>query len=277
VQERDTTGRETKFEDLLKTSGQSGRLNWDDFTQSNFDFFSRQSTVVPKPADQVLRLPDDYSYVLAAHITSDKEGDKRNAIFVADVDMISDFFFRSRLSGDLDLRLDNVTFVLNAVDALAGDETYINLRSRRAEHRTLARLEQQKNIFLEEASRQESEADEAANTELEARRETLQSRLKEIEENENLDPVAKAQMVQQASEAEQQRMSLAEAQIEQNKNREIKKIRADTNRKTRAVEIQTQIAAVFLSPLPAILLGLLVLGKRMSDEKRIVVDNRRRQ
>ena len=38
----------------------------------------------------------------------------------------------------------------------------------------------------------------------------------------------------------------------------IKKIRAETNRKTRSVEIQTQIASIFLSPLPAILLGLLV-------------------
>ena len=84
-------------------------------------------------------------------------------------------------------------------------------------------------------------------------------------------------MVQQASEAEQQRMSLAEAQIEDDKNREIKKIEAATNRKTRGVEIQTQIAAVFLSPLPAIFLGLWVLGKRLNDEKRIVVDSRRRQ
>ncbi len=276
VQERDTTGRETKFVDLMKTSGKSGRLNWDDFTSQNFDFFSRQATVVPKPANEVLRTIDDYSYVLAAHITSDKDGDSRNAIFVADVDMISDFFFRSRVFGDLDLRLDNVTFVLNAVDALIGDETYIDLRSRRAEHRTLARLEQQKNIFREEASKRESEADGLADKELDARREKLQARLKEIEENEDLDPVAKAQMVQQASEAEQQRLSLAEAQIEQDKNREIKKIRADTNRKTRSVEIQTQIAAVVLSPLPAILLGLLVLGKRLSDEKRIVVESRRR-
>ena len=144
VKERNTTGRETQFVDLLKTSGNSGRLEWDDFTSQNFDFFSRQSTVVPKPEGDIRHDVDKFSYVLAARVTSDKEGDERNAIFVADVDMISDFFFRSRLSGDLDLTLDNVTFVLNAVDALIGDETYIPLRSRRAEHRTLSRLELQK-------------------------------------------------------------------------------------------------------------------------------------
>ncbi len=277
VRERDTAGRETKFVDLLKTSGNSGRLEWDEFTSHNFDFFSRQPTVVPKPDNQILHMVDDFSYVLAAHITSDKEGDERNAIFVADIDMISDFFFRSRLSGDLDLDLDNVTFVLNAVDVLIGDEACIPLRSRRPRHRTLARLDRQKKRFIEEAARQEAEADAAADQELEARREQLQARVKEIEADEDLDPIAKAQMVQQAQEAEQQRLSLAEAQIEQRKNREIRKIQAETRRKTRAVEIQTQIAAVILSPLPAVFLGLLVLGKRRNDEKRLVIDSRRRQ
>jgi len=276
VKEKATPGRDTKFVELLKTSGKSGLLAWSDFTNQSFNMFARTPTTVPKPANQVNRIIDDYSHVLAAHVSSEKDGDVRNAIFVSDVDMISDFFFQSRVLGDLDIRLDNVTFVLNAVDALVGDETYIPLRSRRAKHRTLSRLEQQKNQFLEEANKREALADEEADAELEERQEQLTARLKEIQENENLDPVAKAQMVRQAEEAEQQRLSLAEAQIEQNKNRAIKKIRADTNRKTRTVEIQTQIAAIFLSPLPAILLGLLVLGKRLSDEKRTVVESRRR-
>jgi len=276
VKEKATPGRDTQFVELLKTSGKSGLLEWDDFTDQSFNMFARTPTTVPKPANQVNRIIDEYSHVLAAHVSSDKDGDVRNAIFVGDVDMISDFFFQSRVLGDLDIRLDNVTFVLNAVDALIGDETYISLRSRRARHRTLTRLEQQKNQFLEEANKREEVADEEADAELKERQEQLTARLKEIQENEDLDPIVQAQMVRQAEEAEQQRLSLAEAQIEQNKNRAIKKIRADTNRQTRTVEIQTQIAAIFLSPLPAILLGLLVLGKRMSDEKRTVVESRRR-
>lgn len=278
IRERATPGRETKFVELLKTSGKSGKLAWDQFTEPvPFNPFAPSSGgVMPLPGDRIVHEADEFAHVLAAHVTSDKAGDSRNAIFVADVDMISDFFFQSRVTGDLDIRLDNVTFVLNAVDTLAGDETYVPLRSRRAKHRTLARLEQQKSEFLKEASDKEDEADKKADKELEERQEQLKARLKEIQANENLDPMAKEQRIRQAQAAEQQRLSLAEAQIEQEKNREIKKIQADTNRKTRSVEIQTQIAAIFLSPLPAILLGLLVLGKRLSDEKRIVVDSRRR-
>ena len=276
VRERQTTGRGTEFEELLTTSGKSGLLGWEEFTESSFNMFARQPSVVPRPPDRVRRSIDEHAHVLAAHVTSKKDGDERNAVFVADVDMISDFFFQSRMRGDLDIRLDNVTFVLNAVDALIGDETYIPLRSRRAKHRTLARLERQKNEFLEVANKEEDQADQKAGEELKERQEQLKSRVEEIQANEELDPIAKEQLIRQAQQAEEQRLSLAEAQIEQNKNREIKRIRADTNRKTRSVEIQTQIAAIFLSPLPAIFLGLLVLGKRLSDEKRIVVDSRRR-
>ncbi|MCH2203110.1 MAG: Gldg family protein [Fuerstiella sp.] len=276
VRKRDTPGRETKFVELLKTSGKSGLLGWNQFTDSNFNPFAGGQTVVPKPPNMLNRVIDGYAHVLAAHITSEQDGDSRNAIFVADVDMISDFFFQSRVTGDLDISLDNVTFVLNAVDVLAGDETYVPLRSRRPKHRTLARLESQKNDFLAEANKREAAADEKADDELTERQDQLRKRVEEIRANENLDPIAKQQMIDAAEQAESQRLSLAEAQIEQDKNREIKKIRAETNRKTRSVEIQTQIAAIFLSPLPAILLGLLVMGKRLSDEKRIVVDSRRR-
>ncbi len=276
VRERATSGRETEFVPLLTTSGKSGLLRWEEFTESSFNMFARQPSVVPKPPDRVHRIIDNHAHVLAAHVSSKKDGDERNAVFVGDVDMISDFFFQSRMRGDLDIRLDNVTFVLNAVDTLIGDETYVPLRSRRAKHRTLARLERQKNEFHEEANKREAIADQEAENELKDRQEQLKARVEEIRGNEGLDPIAKEQLMRQAQQAEEQRLSLAEAQIEQNKNRAIKRIRADTNRKTRSVEIQTQIAALFLSPLPAIFLGLLVMGKRLSDEKRMVVDSRRR-
>jgi ABC-2 type transport system permease protein len=276
VRKRDTPGRETKFVELLKTSGKSsGLLRWDQFTDSNFNPFAGGQTVVPKPPNMLKRYMDDYAHVLAAHITSEQDGDSRNAIFVADVDMISDFFFQSRVRGDLDISLDNVTFVLNAVDVLAGDETYVPLRSRRAKHRTLTHLELQKNEFLAEANKRETAADSKADDELKERQDQLKKRVEEIRANENLDPIAKQQMIDQAQQAESQRLSLAEAQIEQDKNREIKKIRAETNRKTRSVEIKTQIAAIVLSPLPAIGLGLLVMLIRLIHEKRIVVDSRR--
>jgi len=238
------------------------------------NFMTFQQTAVP--IRDPLRKIDDYSHVVAAHVKSDKEGDQRNAIFVADVDMISDFFFQSRVFGDLDLNLDNVTFVLNAVDVLADDDAYIDLRSRRKKHRTLSLVERQKKEFLEIANDQEQKADEEADAQLEERRTQLKKRLEEIQENEDLDPLAKQQMISQAQQAEQQRLSLEEAKIQQKKNEEIREIQADTNRRIQSLESWIQRWAILLPAIPAICIGLLVFGKRLSDERHNVVERRRR-
>ncbi len=191
--------------------------------------------------------------------------------------MISDFFFQERNLGNLSMKFDNVTFVLNAVDSLVGDDSFIELRSRRPAHRTLVRVEQQKRGFLQAANEAEREADKAADEELKQRREQLSKRVKEIQENEDLDPIAKAQMLQQAQEAEQKRMSLSEAQIEQTKNDEIQKIRATTNRQIRALESRIRFWSVCLPAIPALALGAFVFVQRTRDEKTTVVESRRRK
>jgi ABC-2 type transport system permease protein len=266
----------TKFTPLLATGRDSGLLDWDTFVdESGFNFFSMQMTA--RPQRNPFRVMDDQTHVIAAHIKANKDDAKLNAIFVADVDMISDFFFEERNLGNLDIEFDNVTFVLNAVDVLAGDESFIDLRSRRARHRTLTRVEASKRAFLEEANKAEKKADSEADEELEKRREQLKERVKEIEEDENLDPIAKVQMLKQAQEAEQQRLALAEAQIEQRKNTEIRKIHANTNRQIQTLESSICLWAVWLPPIPALCVGLFVFVNRWRAEKRTVVASRRRE
>ena len=190
--------------------------------------------------------------------------------------MISDFFFVERNRGNLQFEFDNVSFVLNAVDSLVGDTSFIDLRSRRAKHRTLTRVESQKRVFLEAANKAESESDAEAKAEMAKRREELGNRVKEIQENESLDPIAKNQMLEQAQQAEQQRFSLAEAQIEHRKNDQIRKIRAQTNRQIKSLESRIRGWAVWLPAVPAICMGLLVFLQRAREEKRNLVKTRRR-
>lgn len=266
---------ELKFDPLITTTVDSGVLAWEEFVdEGGFNFFTMSPTVNPRR--NPFRRFDSSTHALAAQVKSDKENNKVNAIFVSDIDMISDFFFEERNFGNLDLEFDNVTFVLNAVDALAGDDSFIELRSRRARHRTLKRVEAQKRVFLEEANKEEQKSDEAADAELAERREQLGKRLKEIEENQDLDPIAKSQMIQQAQQAEQQRLNLAEAQIEQRKNDEIRKIRARTNRQIKSLEARIRAWAVWLPAIPATCLGAIVFFQRIQAERRNVVPARRR-
>ena len=272
---REGSGDSIDFEPLLKTGQQSGVLAWDEFVdEGGFSMFTMQPTANPRP--NPLRTIDSGQHTIAARITSDNQDAPINAIFVADVDMISDFFFEERNLGNLSMKFDNVTFVLNAVDSLAGDDSFIDLRSRRPAHRTLVKVEQQKRQFLEAANQAERKADQAADAELALRRDQLSKRVKEIQENEELDPIAKAQMLKAAQEAEQKRMTLAEAQIEQEKNDEIRKIRATTNRQVRSLESNIRMWSVGLPAIPALALGAFVFARRTRDERNTVVDSRRR-
>jgi len=266
---------EIEFEPLIVTSAESGLLDWDELVDSGgMNFFTRQPVIQPRR--DPIRKMDSVAHVIAAQIKSNKQDHELNAIYVADADMISDFFFVERNRGDLKIEFDNVSFVLNAVDSLAGDNSFIDLRSRRAKHRTLTRVESQKRVFLEAANQAEAKSDAEAKAELAKRREELGNRVREIEENDSLDPIAKNQMLNQAQQAEQQRFSLAEAQIEQRKNDQVRKIRAQTNRKIKSLESRIRGWAVWLPALPAICMGLVVFLQRARKEKRNLVATRLR-
>ena len=263
------------FTPLLQTGLESGRLRWEEFVDDGgFNFLSMQSAANPRR--DPLRRIDSKKYTLAAQVKSESGDTPVNAIFCSDIDMISDFFFEERNLGNLNISFDNVTFVLNAVDALAGDESFIELRSRRPKHRTLVRVEGNKREFYEEANEAELDADKAAEEELAARRKQLQERVTEIEEDADLDPIAKSQMLRQAQEAEQQRLNLAEAKIEQNKNDVVRKIRAKTNTQIKSLESFIRLWAVWLPAVPALVVGLSVFLSKIKDEKKQVSSKRRR-
>ena len=67
-------------------------------------------------------------------------------MLVADIDPLYRDFFELRAQGsdpdrELNLNADDVTFVLNTLDELAGDDRFIEIRKRRPQHRVLSRIE----------------------------------------------------------------------------------------------------------------------------------------
>ena len=83
-------------------------------------------------------------------------------VLAADIDMLSPMFFQLREQGDvpelgIHFEFDNVTFVLNALDALAGDNRFIAIRSRRPKHRTLTQIENRTETSRLEATQKRQE------------------------------------------------------------------------------------------------------------------------
>ncbi len=122
-----------------------------------------------------------------------------DVILVADADMLSSLFFdsRARCSPDTELQIDtdNVTFVLNALDLLAGDMRFVPLRNKRPIHRPLVTIVEQtqqardkteaaRTEFLKASQEQEAKLEQ----DLKNTKESLQAELQKLQQQENADP-----------------------------------------------------------------------------------------
>ena len=262
---------------LISTGPNSGLLEWNEFVDDRPNSMAMMmgGGQTARPMRDPNRRVDASSHVIAAKIL--REGTtKANAIFVSDVDMISDFFFQERTLNNLDFEMDNVTFVLNAVDSLAGVDRFLELRSRRPAHRSLVEVVNEKDEFINESNDKRVQADDKAKEELEKAEERLAVRVTEIESDDSLDPIAKQQLLQQATQDEQQKLSLIQAQIEQEKNDTIRKIDMETNRAIAAIEAGHRRRAIWLPPIPAIIVGIVVLLLRKTNENKHITSSRRR-
>lgn len=268
---RPREGSNLKFEPLLRTGKSSGLLNWDEFIQPGM--FGGVNI-----KENPVRGLDDDAHVCAAHITSDEksQGAKLNVVYVADADIISDWFFFVREKRMYGLDLDNVTFVLNAVDLLAGDKDFIALRKRRPKHRTLTAVEKATSEFIKESAREREKAANEAKAELERAKASFKEKVEKIRNDESLDDLAKMQQLAIAQSDEQRRVEVTEAEIEQRKQREIDQIRARTERRVRQIEQWYFTLATIIPPIPAVVLGLIVWLRRLFNERREVPPTRRR-
>lgn len=266
-----------EFTPLLASSGiTSGTATWSEATMPsmfggvNLNPRYTEFCVVDEEEKEKL-------YALAGELKGKDGGDSEglHVIFVGDADLISDTMFSIQERALYGLRIDNVTFLMNSIDKLAGDTKYNSLRSRRAKFRTLTRVEQATTNFIQDANKKRKEAEEEADTRLEEAQARVDKVREQIESDTSLDAAAKDQQIRNAVAAEQRRLNQEEAQIEREKAKEIRQVEAATQREVRAIENRIRFWALCLPPIPAILLGVFVLAYRKSTEEQGLPSDRR--
>jgi ABC-2 type transport system permease protein len=267
IQKRE--GSKLDFTPLLVTGVRSGLLPWDELVKNSF--FGMDINEHP------LRKADDYAHVIAAEIdgTADN-GAKIKAIYVADIDLISDQFFAIRERKMHNLDLDNVTFVLNAVDALAGDEAYIDLRKRRPKHRTLTTVEARTKKFIEERSKENEKAALEAKESLDKLKQEMEAEVEKVRNDKSLSPIEQLQKLALAQQTTQRKLAVEEANINQQKEQQIEQSRIQTERSIRSIENRFYLYAAILPPIPALILGLIVWMRKAADERKDIAATRRR-
>lgn len=263
-----------EFIPLLQTSGESGLLQWDEFTSPSFNPMTMSSATRLNP--QPKRYDDDYSHVIAAQIKSDEKDAPLNVVFCSDIDMVSDWFFLERNRGNLNVAFDNVSFVLNAVDTLAGVDTFLALRSRRASLRTLRFVENQTRDLRTKLNEEEKAADELMDEKLDIARSELQDEIDKIRSNDELDDRGKEQLLSQKTEQLNRKLAADERELEQDKNSKIRKAGLQMKRQVRQIENSVRIWAYVLPAFLPICFGLLFLGLRNLSEKQSITADRRR-
>ena len=186
---------------------------------------------------------------------------------VADIDFIGEQFFAIREQAIGDLNFDNVTFFLNAMDLLVGDDSFIDLRSRRARHRTLERVEAQTAQFTEQRAQDEQQAEEEAEQAIEEAQARLDERVEELRSRTDVDAQTKQIMVRNLEEVENRRLEVLSTNIEAEKNTKIRASRENMEAQIRRIQTSIQTFAVLLPPIPVFAVGVVILLRRQRRER----------
>jgi ABC-type uncharacterized transport system involved in gliding motility auxiliary subunit/ABC-type transport system involved in multi-copper enzyme maturation permease subunit len=256
-------------------------------------------------SDERVQTPTGREYVLAARIegelpgqlelpggdeetpdteSKEPESTKLDVILVGDIDMLHQAFFSLREQGDnpqagLDLRFDNVTFVLNVLDSLAGDNRFIEIRNRRATHRTLTAIERATEGSRQETAEEAKQLQDEFDDFVKAEQKNLDDKmagLKEQMSEQNMGAMDVITQVGLAQKAGQKRLDAEKERLKA--EMESKKNQIDTrmNLEIERVQDTYKLWAVLLPPILPLLIAVFVFLSRRLQEKEGVSRSRLR-
>ncbi|HZE99677.1 MAG TPA: Gldg family protein [Planctomycetota bacterium] len=191
-----------------------------------------------------------------------------NLIFVADLDCISNLFFNLRSEAPEGLTFDNITFVLNCVDVLAGDESYVELRKRRPKHRTLETFEKLTKSHNQQMLDETKEAEEKAEKERSDAQARVDEKVAALKKRTDLDARRIEMEVQNLLEVENKRLTASKREIDERKKAQIERSKTTMKQRVSTIKKNIRLLAVFLAPVPALIMGLYIWTRRMAAQGR---------
>ena len=276
---------------LVTTGTRSGTIEVEQVLGNRGDM--RQLRIFEKPGSQAMVLAALVERVAAPPVG--EEGEETNApsrpvraVVVADIDLMGQQIFglRNRPDEVFGLDFDNVTFVLNILDTLAGDERFLQIRKRKPKHRTLERIEDTVAEAREMAEKQRQsyitqfdQAEQEANAEMQKEVGEFEKKIKEMEAGEGADPQAAMQAIQQLASRQrlaQRRLDTKLEQLKRKRDAEIEQVERSLESTIRREQDWQKWLAVVLPPIPPLVVAFFVFFRRRAQEREGVAKSRLR-
>jgi ABC-2 type transport system permease protein len=267
-----TPGHAYDFVPLLQSSYASGLLTFQQLVQRGF--FGAQ--LVTRGHHY---LPNNLAYTMAAHVRNERPAvaddevqasevvlKKMNVIAICDLDFISNQFFDIRKLGLGNLNFDNISFFLNCMDMLVGDESFVALRKRRVKHRTLEAVEARTRQYTTQRSVEEKEAEAEADMALSDAQQRLNEKVLTIEQRTDLDAQTKQIMARNLQEVVSRQFEVLKANIETEKAARIQASKEHMEEQVQAIQSRIRTFAILLPPIPVLLIGIMIFIRRRRRE-----------
>ena len=283
-----TGGGELTLTPLARTGKRSGTIEVARVEQAMQGGDTRLLRAFEKPGDDTMTL----AVAVERKQSPAKEGDAEpkpiRAVVVSDIDLLSGVFFglRNRRDETFNFDFDNVTFALNVLDWLSGDDRFVEIRKRKPKHRTLERIEdavasaredaeKQRATFIAEFDKAERVANEAMQKEVGA----FEKKIKEMEEQGDANPQAAMQAIQQLASSQRLAQRKLDTKIEQLRRRrdaEVESVERKLESTIRREQDWQKWLAVILPPIPPLIVAFFVFFRRRAREREGVAKSRLR-
>ena len=213
-----------------------------------------------------------------------------DVIYVADIDVMSPAFLRIRAqpdqTGEFNWQFENVTFMLNVIDQLSGDDGYVEIRKRKTRHHTLSLIEnvrqearaneqQARGEFKQQFDKKLQEA-EASNQkqidEFRTKVEGLEARYRNGEDVYE-EYQSESQQFSIVQENLRRRLEVQREKEQRDMNKSIEVSRRNSDTQVRQIQNSVKYMTL-LAAIPPILVGFVVFVSRSLREREGVAKSR---
>lgn len=282
--------KDLEVKSLVSTGPSAGKISAEKFNE-----LIRSRTESSERIQMLQGKPIGEQTIAVSVKGADKDGSKGiNAVYVADADCLGAPFIDIRNQPDqyedFSFHLQNVTFVLNVVDILAGEDRFASIRRKEPQISTLKLIEAAaQDARLEEGKQREEfrQEFEDARDEAESNRDKtlkeFREKIKKLQSSEDTIEAKNFQALQgllqqlQVKEEEQNRkLKVKLEQLARDRDRKVEEARFVSDRSILGIQNYYKMLAVGIPPVPPLLIGIMVFVSRRLREREGISKNRLR-